>query len=219
MDSGLEPIDRIGPSVAIATVQKPRFFSETSLQLVLRDRFFCNLFLRNIEDISSISYTHVLDQFLIVWKLLKSQYGFSTVVQGHFEKFLTETPYIYMNELGSICGPRMGLPIAPTNFFDFRLKPVTEWKTCIFQWISLFSKMANAAANFVFNFETFYSKFGVKFLWWDVYKTSFFDFWFFVYFFFIIFFLEATRFSVLQINFFTEFLVFHVFQWNFAWWL
>ena len=124
----------IGPSVAIATGQKPHFFSQTSLQLVLRNRSFWNLFLRNLEDISNVSYDHVPDQFLLVQKRWNPQYGYSTKRQGHLNKFWPEPHDSYIIELWWMIRPRIGPPTAQTTFFVFPMKPATEEKTCVFSW-------------------------------------------------------------------------------------
>ena len=143
---------QIDQPVAIATGQKPHFFSQTSLQLVLRNRFFWNLFLRNLEDISNVSYDHVPDQFLLVQERWYSEYGYSTKQQGHLKKFYPETHVSCINELWWMIRPRIGPPTAPTNFFVSRMKSVSEAKTCVFRSNSPFCEKFCAAVYFFLQF-------------------------------------------------------------------
>ena len=149
---------QIDQPVAIATGQKPHFFSKTSLQLVLRNRSFWNLFLRNLEDISNVSYDHVPDQFLLVQKRWNPQYGYSTKRQGHLNKFWPEPHDSYIIELWWMIRPRMGPPTALTTFFVFPMKPATEGKTCVFSWKLVLLQNDNRRGLFFFQFWTFWTE-------------------------------------------------------------
>ena len=190
---------QISPSVAIATGQKPNFFSQISLQLVLRNLFFWNFFLRNIEDISNVSYDHVPDQFLLVQERWNSEYGYSTKQQGHLKKFYPETHVSCINELWWMIRPRIGPPTAPTNFFVSRMKSVSEAKTCVFRSNSPFCEKFCAAVYFFSNFRNFELKFRVQFLWLNAPRMYFFDFWFSPFFSFLNLFPKAPMFYASEV--------------------